>query len=60
MHYYNFKTHNLPNIGAMRITEEKLIKFDNFLDQFQKPNRQAFIAFVELIKKHGIDILDFP
>ncbi|GAC20307.1 hypothetical protein GARC_3349 [Paraglaciecola arctica BSs20135] len=46
MHYYNFKTYNLPDIGAMRITEEKLIEFELFLKAFNN-NTLAFQAFVK-------------
>jgi len=31
----------------MRITEEKLIEFDAFLKPFKKPNKKAFLAFVQ-------------
>ena len=47
IHYYNFKIDNLPDGGEMRITEEKLLKFDDFLMQFKKPTKQAFEAFVK-------------
>jgi hypothetical protein len=47
MHYYNFKINNLPDIGAMRITEEKLIEFELFLKPFNKSNKLAFEHFVK-------------
>ena len=60
MHYYNFKINNLPDIGAMRITEEKLIEFNAFLNSFQKPNEQAFTAFVKIIEKFNQNSLVAP
>ncbi|MFT4734108.1 MAG: hypothetical protein ACI9K1_001063 [Arcticibacterium sp.] len=40
----------------MRITEDKSIKFDAFLNRFQKPNEQAFLEKYEFAK--NIKVLD--
>jgi hypothetical protein len=44
----------------MRITEEKLIEFNAFLNSFQKPNEQAFTAFVKIIEKFNQNSLVAP